>query len=60
MDSQEQHRQHKEKDREQQKKVDKAHEEVSQKNRLPLNPLWLILGTALTLLVVYIWTFDIW
>jgi hypothetical protein len=57
MDRQEKHQQQKEKEREQQKKVDKAHEDVSQKRRLPMNPVWLILGIVLTLLVVYFWTF---
>jgi len=60
MDYQEKQKQKKEKEREEEKKVDKAHEEESQKNRLPLNPLWMILGIGLTLLVIYFWTFDIW
>ena len=57
MDRQEKHQQQNEKEREQQKKVDKAHEDESQKKRLPMNPVWLILGIVLTLLVVYFWTF---
>ncbi len=57
MDRQEKHQQQKEKERVQQKKVDKAHEDESQKKRLPMNPVWLILGIVLTLLVVYFWTF---
>jgi hypothetical protein len=60
MDNQEKHQQKKETEREEQKKVDKAHEEESQKYRLPINPIWMVLGVALTLLVVYFWTFGIW
>jgi hypothetical protein len=60
MDQQEKHQQKKEKDREQQKKVDKAYEEESQKNRFPIHPLWWIVGVVLTLLVVYFWTMGMW
>lgn len=60
MDSQEKHQQKKEKEREKQKKVDKAHEEQSQRNRLPVNPIWWVIGTVLILLVIYFWTAGIW
>jgi hypothetical protein len=60
MDSQEKHKQRKEKEREEQKKIDKAHEEETQKNRLPLNPFWWVIGVALTLFVLYVWTVGIW
>ncbi len=60
MDSQEKHQQKKEKEREQEKKADKAHEEESFDQRLPINPVWWVVGTVLVLLVIYFWTFGIW
>lgn len=60
MNYQDKQKQKKEQSREEQKRADKAHEETMQQNRLPLNPVWMMLGIVLTLLVIYFWTFDIW
>ena len=60
MDRREQRRQHKEKEREQKKKHDQAYENVVQKRRLPV-PAWLmVVGLALTLIVVYVWMAWLW
>lgn len=60
MDQQEKRQQKKEKEREEQKKIDKAHEEESQQNRLPIHPVWWIVGAVLTLVVIYYWTIGMW
>jgi hypothetical protein len=61
MDHREQHRQHKEKEREQQKMDDQAYEVEQEKRRLPIRPAWLaVAGVVLTALVVYAWTFGLW
>jgi hypothetical protein len=58
MDRREEHQQHKEKEREQKKKEEKIFEEVSEKNRLPIHPAWVVvIGVALVGTVVYVWTF---
>jgi preprotein translocase subunit Sec61beta len=58
MDHNAQHHQHKEKEREQKKKEEKAYEEGSEKNRLPIHPAWVVVvGIALIGMVVYVWTF---
>lgn len=59
MNYQEKQKEEKEQAREEEKRADKAHEAAVQKNRLPLNPVWMILGVILTLLVIYFWTFDL-
>jgi hypothetical protein len=59
MDHREKHQQHKQKEREQKKKVDKAYEDASEKRRLPVNSAWLVVaGVLLTVLIVYAWTFG--
>jgi hypothetical protein len=60
MDRQERHQQAKQKERDEKNQAEKAHEEVTQKNRLPVHPLWFVLGTAAVLAAVYTWTFGIW
>jgi preprotein translocase subunit Sec61beta len=58
MDRREEHHLHKEKEREQKKKAEKAYEEKSEKNRLPIHPAWVVvIGVALITMVVYVWTF---
>jgi hypothetical protein len=58
MDHNAQHHQHKEKERELKKKEEKAYEEASEKNRLPIHPAWVVVvGIALVGMVVYVWTF---
>ncbi len=60
MDSHEKHQQKKEKEREKRKKVDKAYEVESQRKRLPVNPVWWVIGTVLVLLIIYFWTAGMW
>lgn len=61
MDRRDQHRQHKEKDREQKKKDDQSYEDEQQKRRLPVNAAWLIVaGILLTALILYAWIFLLW
>jgi hypothetical protein len=61
MDRQEEHRQRKEKERDEKKKAEKAYEAKSEKERLPINSIWLMaIGIVLTLLAVYTWTFWFW
>jgi hypothetical protein len=58
MDRKEQQRQRKEKEREENKKAEKAYEEQSQKERLPVNSVWLMaIGIILTLVAIYTWMF---
>jgi hypothetical protein len=58
MDRKEQQRQHKEKEREEKNKAKKAYEEQSQKERLPINSVWLMaIGIVLTLAAVFTWMF---
>ena len=60
MDRREQHRQHKEKEREQTNKREQAYENEAQKRRLPV-PAWLmVIGLVLTLLAVYVWMAWLW
>jgi hypothetical protein len=60
MDRQERHQQDKQKAREEKNRAEKAYEEEQQKRRLPLHPLWYALGTAMVLVVIYVWTVGIW
>lgn len=60
MDRQERHQQQKEKQRDEKNKEEKAYEEEQQKHRLPLHPIWFVIGAALVLLVIYTWTFGLW
>ncbi len=46
MDRQERHQQAKQKEREEKNKEEKAYEEDQQKKRLPVHPIWFVLGTA--------------
>jgi hypothetical protein len=58
MDRKEQLRQHKEEQREEKNKAEKAYEEQSQKERLPINSVWVMaIGIILTLAAVYTWMF---
>ena len=57
MDRQEKHRQEKEKEREQKNKADEAYEARQEKERPPVNAVWLIVvGTVLVAVVLYFWT----
>ena len=60
MDNQDKLRQKKEKEREERNREQLAHEDESQKKRLPMNPIAMVVGIALVLLVLYIWMFGIW
>lgn len=60
MDRQDRHQQAKQKEREEKNKEEKVYEEVQQKKRLPVRPIWFVLGTALVLAAVYVWSFGIW
>ena len=56
MDRQEKHRQAKEMEREEKNKADQAYEAQQEKNRPPVNAVWLIVaGTILVAIVLYLW-----
>jgi hypothetical protein len=58
MDRKDERRQHKEKERDEKKKAEKAYQEQSQKERLPVNSVWIMaIGIVLTLAAVYTWMF---
>ena len=57
MDRQEKHRQEKEQERVQKNKADAAYEAQQEKERPPVNAVWLIVaGTVLVAIVLYLWT----
>jgi hypothetical protein len=61
MDRQERHRQKKQKERDEKNKGEKAYDEAAEDSRLPVGNVWLIvIGAALTVLVIYAWTVGIW
>jgi hypothetical protein len=58
MDHKEQRHQHHEKEREERKKKEKMREQEESKSALPFHPAWLVvLGVAMVLAAVLIWTF---
>lgn len=60
MDHKEQRHEHHEKEREEHKKKQKQHEQEEMKSTLPFHPAWLVvLGIAMVLIAVLIWTFAI-
>ena len=57
MDHKEQHHLKHEKEREHEKKEHQKHEREAEKSRLPFHPAWLfVVGAALALVAVLIWT----
>jgi hypothetical protein len=60
MDRQERRQQAKQKERQEKNRAEQAYEETAQQRRLPVHPVWFVVGTALVLAAVYVWTFGIW
>ncbi len=57
MDHRAQHHQHHQKEREREKKEEAAYEHEQEKKLLPFHPAWLfVVGFALTLVAVLVWT----
>jgi hypothetical protein len=61
MDRKEQHRQQKDKAREQKNKQEAAYEDKHEVDRPAFRPVWLlVLGIVLTIAIIYIWTVGMW
>jgi cytoskeletal protein RodZ len=61
MDHKEQHRQHHQHEREEKKREERAYEEREAKSPWPFKPHWLVvIGVAIVVAAVLIWTFVLW
>lgn len=61
MDHHEQHHQHHQKEREEKIKEQKQHEREQMKSALPFHPAWIVVvGAALVLIAILIWSFYPW